>query len=134
MQDAMNQPIVIGQMYGYTAVKGSFMTVVIGRARKLTEKKVTLDVTSRSMFIYGAPADGEPSGQKHVSIHSCHLFPVPDSQKPQATRVALGFDIQRNVMSKLQGLNANLGFELFEAIREAALDACAQHGLVPIEK
>lgn len=133
MFDAMNSPVVIGQTYGYTTSKGAFVTVVTGRARKLTEKKVTLDVISRARFLYGAPVDDDfISDQKHVSIHACHLFPIVTDAKRQAERIALGFDIQVNVSKALRGFDISL--EQCEMIREAALDACFKHGLVPSDE
>lgn len=129
MQDALKKDVVIGRTYGYTSSKGSLITVVIGRVRKLAAKKVTLDVLSRQGFLYGDPTGFAVEQAGHASVHACHLFPVPDPAGALARRTALAADIQRQLMANANGLNISQ----IEALRDAALDACSSHGFVPTE-
>lgn len=80
MNDALNQPIVIGAKYGYSSSQSSRITVVIGVAIKETSgKKVTLEVQSRRNFLYGEEYECTWRGDaKTVSVHPCHLFPIKD--------------------------------------------------------
>jgi hypothetical protein len=76
MNDALQNPIELGQLYGYSSSAGSSITVVTGYAKKLTEKKVTLEVKSRRYFLYGEPTGGFANASATVSLHPCHLFPI----------------------------------------------------------
>ena len=78
MNDALKQPVIIGNTYGYSASAGSRITVVVGKAVKLTPKgNMSIQVISRRNYLYGEelPPDNYPSSAV-VSVHPCHLFPV----------------------------------------------------------
>jgi hypothetical protein len=78
MKDALLQDIVIGQLYGYSAPAGSWITVATGEAVKETPGgKCTLKIRGRRDYLYGELADRTWAGKAPVvHIHPCHLFPV----------------------------------------------------------
>lgn len=76
MNDALNQPVVLGQKYGYSTNSSGFTTVTLGTAVRLTEKKVTLQDLTVRRFLYGGEVDQWKEVPKSVSVQSCHLFPI----------------------------------------------------------
>jgi hypothetical protein len=89
MKDATDQPIVIGNAYGYTTTSNGWAVavVVIGRVRKCREKDqemrgskelVTMDVIRRKTFLYGKESEHQKNTSKTVTISPFHLFPVGD--------------------------------------------------------
>ena len=78
MNDALNNPIIIGQTYGYSAID----TVCVGIAMHLTNKKVALKAISRRNFRYGDEEDNTSyRALAYVYIQSWHLFPVTESKQ-----------------------------------------------------
>lgn len=79
MKDALQQPIVIGKRYGYSASVSGVGSVIIGYAVKLNKTKVTLDVASCTTYLYGelcAPRNADDA--KTVSVMPFHLFPISE--------------------------------------------------------
>ena len=79
MTDALGQPIVFGTKYGYSTSSSGRSDVVVGVASHETKTKVTIDVISRTEYMYGKlykTNDFLPS--QSVSVRSYHLFPVKD--------------------------------------------------------
>ena len=78
MEDALGSPRVLGALYGYSSSQSSRITVVVGIGTKLTAERVTLTIKSRRNFLYGKEYDTSWSTDaKTVSVHPCHLFPIP---------------------------------------------------------
>ena len=75
MNDALGNPVLIGQTYGYSAKD----TVFIGRVLGLTRTRVTLETIRRRYFRYGTEdltwGDHFPPAAT-ISVPSFHLFPV----------------------------------------------------------
>lgn len=76
MQDALNKEIVIGNDYGYSNNKNGFTTIVIGKASRLTEKGVTLDVIVRKRALYDSVPEIDLTHGKKVNVKSNMLFPI----------------------------------------------------------
>ena len=83
MNDALRDPIVIGNRYGYSTSSSGFISVTIGTAVRITGKdqlKVTLEDLTTNRYLYGGPEPCTPwEGQeppKHVSVYAVHLFPI----------------------------------------------------------
>ena len=73
--DALNNPIQLGQRYGYSTAS----TVVVGKAIRLTKLKVTIENEKTRHFLYGEETVRDWAGNaKTVSVFSWHLFPVKD--------------------------------------------------------
>lgn len=75
--DALKNPLVIGNVYGYTSTSGSIANVVTGRLVKIGEKKCTLEVMSQDRYLYGDKIDyatGSEAGK--VSVSAFMLFPI----------------------------------------------------------
>lgn len=73
--DALENPIVIGDTYGYTSSENGFSKVTIGRASKFTTTgKVTLTDIKVRRFLYGKKIDCDHANTSSVSAHL--VFPV----------------------------------------------------------
>ena len=73
MNDALDNEIVIGQVYGYSAKD----TVFVGRAVNLTKTRVTLETIKRRYFRYGEETSWTMPAMI-TSVPSWHLFPVKE--------------------------------------------------------
>lgn len=84
MTDALNQPIELGRVYGYSQNSNGLTNIVVGRVIKQNEKSVTLEVISRKTALYAKdPELVVPKDGKHNSV-SCKgnmLFPVSTSER-----------------------------------------------------
>ena len=80
--DAMLNEIVIGKVYGYSNNKNGFTTVTIGKAKKLTEKKVSLEVLDRKRALYENKLENDKyvHSSKTISVKGNMLFPVDISE------------------------------------------------------
>ena len=76
VNDALDNPIVIGNVYGYSTSKGGWARTVVGVAVGITPTgRVSLNVTRAQTFLYGEKSDYNPGGEKsHIRSHM--LFPV----------------------------------------------------------
>lgn len=80
--DALGNPIIIGNKYGWSRSDSGYTHVAIGYADKLTEKAVTIRVESARECLYDDDPktmniDGAyPSMKSKVSIKGINLFPV----------------------------------------------------------
>jgi hypothetical protein len=74
--DALGNPIELGQRYGYSTAS----TVVIGRAIRRTQLKITIENEKTRTFLYGEENEKMPwrGNAKTVSVFSWHLFPIKD--------------------------------------------------------
>lgn len=78
MNDALGNPIIVGNKYGYTSKKGSWITVVVGRITSVTDGKVRMQPSSVQTHLYGKPSTYNPQGMNARSINPFSLFPVAD--------------------------------------------------------
>jgi hypothetical protein len=77
MNDALGNPVNIGGVYGFSTTKSGAGTVVVGVACKVLGIRVTLDVVSRTSYLYGKPVQSDDLGlDEVVHVNSYHLFPV----------------------------------------------------------
>ena len=85
--DALQNPIIFGFTYGYSSAAGSSITVVTGKAIKVTPSgKITLEIVSRRNYLYGKEYEKTWGGDsKLVHIHPCHLFPVMSKENLAGT-------------------------------------------------
>lgn len=79
--DALGNPIVVGNKYGYSIGDGGWTDVVVGQVSKETAEKVTLVNIVRTGFLYGRPTDRKWKEATTVSVKSCILFPVAESNE-----------------------------------------------------
>lgn len=74
--DAIGDPIVLGNMYGYSTTSGGWARTVLGEAVGITPTgRVTLRVVRRTAFLYGEQSTYNPGGDK-VSMRSHMMFPI----------------------------------------------------------
>lgn len=76
MNDALDQPLVVGNRYGYSASYSGRVTIVVGILTNIGAKKATLKVESSRRLLYGEDWPRSCEGASTVSVQSCHLFPV----------------------------------------------------------
>ena len=78
INDALQQPIIIGNTYGYSTSANSIISVVVGTAIKVTPTgNITLTVISRRKYLYGEELPKKQNlSSNTVNLHPCHLFPV----------------------------------------------------------
>lgn len=75
--DATGEPIEIGMTYGYSRNANGFGHVVIGKAKHLTSKGVTLDVIQKSESLYDNPMKILKTYANTVNVRSDLIFPLP---------------------------------------------------------
>ena len=74
--DALGNPIVIGNSYGYTQSVNGISTATLGIAVRETEKGVTLRTVSKVKALYyddPTPCDIDKNSS---NVKAIHLFPV----------------------------------------------------------
>lgn len=77
-KDALNNPIVIGNTYGYAKTD----TVCIGKAISVTDHNVILEVIDRRWYLYGNESDHSwRKDSAKVKVPAYQLFPVQDYVK-----------------------------------------------------
>lgn len=76
--DALGDPIVIGNRYGYSTSANGIARTVIGEALNFTKGgRVTLKVESLKTFLYGKLIpNGISERAEKISMHSHMIFPV----------------------------------------------------------
>lgn len=75
-RDALGNPIVIGNIYGYTGNKNGFTHIVVGKAKSV-KTKVALEVISFKRSLYNdAPEDETQEHAKTITTRAINLFPV----------------------------------------------------------
>lgn len=60
MTDALGNPLVVGDRYGYCKQSSGFTTVVTGILSKVTDKYATLAVSTRQRSLWGAKLEDYP--------------------------------------------------------------------------
>ena len=76
MTDALGNPLVLGNTYGYAARDGGLVNVGIGVLEKINATKATLRLTDKKCFVYGKMTDEPFNTGNTVSVQGVVLFPV----------------------------------------------------------
>lgn len=86
MTDALGNDIIIDNLYGYSNRNNGILTVIIGTAKKITEKgNVTLNIIHRGSGLYGANVKYDRGSigyhsKPTVSVVSNTIFPLPSDK------------------------------------------------------
>lgn len=75
-KDALANPLVIGNTYGYSVASSGRTSTVVGTLKSIGDSLATLDIIQRKHFLYGQEHTLYGSDAKTVSVQSCKLFPV----------------------------------------------------------
>ena len=75
MNDALGNPVVLGNVYGYSSQDGNRTTVVVGAIASMTEKKVRIQPIRVQTYSYGE-LNHRTNELTARSINPIHLFPV----------------------------------------------------------
>lgn len=75
--DAIHQPIIIGQTYGYTTNQEGYVIVTVGKAVNITSHGVTLE-RERSDVFSGERLLRTYDGPRKVNVSSVKLFPIEE--------------------------------------------------------
>lgn len=86
MKDALGNNIEIGKYYGYSITANGFITVVTGRAKKVTELKCSLSDVKEKRGLYGEVKNEFVLQDRGRSVYSCNLFPVSFENTAKITR------------------------------------------------
>lgn len=75
-KDALGNPIIIGNIYGYTSNNNGFTHIVVGIAKNVN-KKVSLEVINFKVALYNnEPEDETNRHTKTITTRAINLFPV----------------------------------------------------------
>lgn len=75
--DALSMPINIGGYYGMSRNSNGHNTIVVGKAEKCSEGKVTLYVLERKSSLYSdRPIAVQLPARRRISVLSSALFPI----------------------------------------------------------
>lgn len=79
--DALNKEIVEDRTYGYSQNKNGITRIILGKAKKVNEGKVSLEILERKEGVYNHPPEpvkriSSISQAKIVSVKANMLFPV----------------------------------------------------------
>ena len=74
--DALGNPIVLGQLYGYSQQNNGQVQIVIGNAEKVNELKVTLTNVQERKGMFGQINESFRPETRRRSVNSCHLFKI----------------------------------------------------------
>ena len=75
-KDALNKDIVIGDLYGWSDSTNGFTTAWTGIALKLTENRVSVQITSKRRSLYDNEPEVKTDHKKTTTIRGMRLFPV----------------------------------------------------------
>ena len=80
MQDALNNEIEIGRVYGYSNNSNGITTIVIGKAIKSTDKGISLEIITRKRaYGYADPMLAVPNcynSRAIINVKANMLFPI----------------------------------------------------------
>lgn len=74
--DALGNPLIIGQTYGYSRSDNGVTTVRIGKLIRVTEKQVSLEVTESKRALYSNDLEKSSLTNFVISVKANGLFPV----------------------------------------------------------
>ena len=74
--DALGNPIILGQLYGYSQQSSGFVTIVVGTIEKINELKVTLNNVQERRGCWGKITESFSTETRKRSVNACHLFKI----------------------------------------------------------
>jgi hypothetical protein len=77
--DALGNPIVIGQKYGYSQQSNGSVMVVTGIVEKYNDLKATLKDVEERKGMWGSIENPFTFEKRKRAVNACHLFPVLDA-------------------------------------------------------
>jgi len=75
-KDALGNPVVMGNCYGYSQSTNGSSSVVIGEAVNETKTGITLRALSKLRSIYSDEGSSQKIDKQSVTVKAIHLFPV----------------------------------------------------------
>jgi hypothetical protein len=78
MNDALGNPLVVGNKYGYSTRKDGWTSTVVGVLSNIGATKSTLTGVVRREFLYGKATEGWHAHAKTTSVSPQLLFPVSE--------------------------------------------------------
>ena len=77
--DALGNPIVIGQKYGYSQQSNGSVMVVTGIVEKVNDMKATLKDVEERKGMWGKIENPFTFEKRKRAVNACHLFPILDA-------------------------------------------------------
>jgi hypothetical protein len=77
--DALGNPVVIGQKYGYSQQSNGSVMVVTGVVEKFNDLKATLKDVEERKGMWGSIENPFTFEKRKRAVNACHLFPVLDA-------------------------------------------------------
>lgn len=74
--DALGNPIVIGNTYGYSQQSSGSVAIVKGTVEKVKDLKVTLGNVYERSGLWGKVKNEFSQEDRRRSVNACHLFPI----------------------------------------------------------
>jgi len=74
--DALGNPVILGNRYGYSQQSSGVVTIVIGKVEKINQLKVTLGDVSSRRGVYGKIENSFSLEEGKRSVNACHIFPL----------------------------------------------------------
>jgi|Laugrespbdmm15dd_1035085.scaffolds.fasta_scaffold03966_4 hypothetical protein len=74
--DALGNPIIIGQQYGYSQQSNGHVTIIVGIVEKINELKVTLTNVQERRGLWGQITESFKQETRRRSVNGCHLFKI----------------------------------------------------------
>lgn len=78
-QDALGNPVVFGNKYGYSTDCSGWTQSVVGIAKKETAKYITLEVLEARRAVYSNNPELVQLDKRYVNVKAMKLFPLGDS-------------------------------------------------------
>lgn len=90
--DALGQPVVIGNRYGYSVSSNGSTTVVTGKLVSTAKESVRIQPDTETNY-YGNRRSDRPTDKNPRNVRSCILFPTPTyalarGRSPSANRTS----------------------------------------------
>lgn len=77
--DALGNPVVIGQKYGYSQQSNGSVMVVTGIVEKFNDLKATLKDVEERKGMWGSITNPFTFEKRKRAVNACHLFPILDA-------------------------------------------------------
>ena len=74
--DALQNELIIGNMYGYAGSTNGFATISIGKCVAVKENKATLQIIKQTRYLYQHNPEEQELSKRKINIFSGLLFPV----------------------------------------------------------
>lgn len=76
INDALGNPIIIGNRYGYTDLHNGIVKVATGIATEIKEQTVTLTEVQTVKGVFGVIKDSFEPSKQNRHVYGCKLFPI----------------------------------------------------------